>query len=196
MTVENSEIAGFTAPFNAPGQAESRASKSALDDWTAELSTKPAWYDLYQDLLAEKTEDGKARWDWRKALFIAWSSLPTKLRQPSTQAELATDYLGLRNDRTIRDWKAKDAGIEERIADGPKRMLLSRLADIMDASIQVAIDPIPQATPERRMLLEIAGVYKPKEGREISGPDGKPIDVRDVGELSDDDLARIAAGGG
>lgn len=178
MTIGNSEISGFTAPFNAPGQAESRASKHALDAWFDELSTKPAWYDLYQELLAERTEEGKARWDWRKALYIAWASLPARLRQPSTQEELATDYLGLTTDRTIRDWKAKDAGIEERIADGPKRMLLGRLADIMDASIQVATDPIPSATPERRMLLEIAGIYKPKEGREISGPDGGPMETR------------------
>lgn len=178
MTVGNSEISGFTAPFHAPGQAESRASKRALDGWVDEMSTKPAWYDLYQELLAERTEEGKARWDWRKALYIAWASLPARLRQPSTQEELATDYLGLTTDRTIRDWKAKDAGIEERIADGPKRMLLGRLADIMDASILVATDPIPSATPERRMLLEIAGIYKPKEGREISGPDGGPMETR------------------
>lgn len=178
MTVENSEIAGFTAPFNAPGQAESRASKRSLDGWIEEQSTKPAWYSLYHDLMAEKDEAGKARWDWRKALYIAWASLPARMREPRTQEELAINYLGLTNDRTIRDWKAKDTGIEERIADGPKRMLLDRIADIMDASIQVATDPIPQATPERRMLLEIAGIYKPKEGREISGPDGGAMETR------------------
>lgn len=176
--MENSEIAGFTAPFNVPGQAESRASKRALDSWVDEMSTKPAWYELYHTLMTERDELGKARWDWRKALYIAWASLPVRLREPRTQEELAVNYLGLTNDRTIRDWKAKDEEIKDRIADGPKRMLLDRMADIMDASILVATDPTPQATPERRMLLEIAGIYKPKEGREISGPEGGPMETR------------------
>jgi hypothetical protein len=178
MSEGNSEIAGFTAPFNAPGQAESRASKRALDGWVDERSTKPAWYDLYHALMAERDELGKARWDWRKALYIAWASLPVRLREPRTQEELAINFLGLTNDRTIRDWKAKDEEINDRIAEGPKRLLLDRIADIMDVSIQVATDPTPQATPERRMLLEIAGIYKPKEGREISGPEGRPMETR------------------
>lgn len=43
-------------------------------------------------------------------------------------------------------------------------------------------------------------IYKHVDGPppaqlEHSGPDGRPIEVRDVSELSDDDLARIAARG-
>jgi hypothetical protein len=202
----NSEISGFTAPENAPGQAASRASKDRLDALLAARLAKPdaawaeasevpvAWEALYRDLLEERTPDGKLRWDWRKALYIAWNCLPTSQRWPKYEYELATDFLGLTNTRTIREWKLKDPEIEERIAAGPKRLLIGYVADVLEALVLVATTADAKAHQDRKLFLELTGQYKPAGKVELTGEGGGPIDVRDVGELSDEELERIATG--
>lgn len=202
----NSEFSGFTAPGNAPGQAVSRASKERLegllaarlappDPAWAEASAEPvAWEALYRDLLEERTPDGKLRWDWRKALYIAWSCVPTGQRWPKYEYELATDFLGLTNTRTIREWKLKDPEIEERIAAGPKRLLLGHVADVLEALVLVATQADARAHQDRKLFLEMTGQYKPAGKVELTGEGGGPIDVREVGELSDEELERIATG--
>lgn len=202
----NSEISGFTVPANAPGQAQSRASKERLEALLAarlapaepefvEASAEPvAWEALYRDLLEERTPDGKLRWDWRKALYIAWSCVPTGQRWPKYEYELATDFLGLTNTRTIREWKLKDPEIEERIAAGPKRLLLGHVADVLEALVAVATQWDAKSHQDRKLFLEMTGQYKPAGKVELTGEGGGPVDVRDVSELSDDELARIATG--
>lgn len=202
----NSGISGFTAPGNAPGQAVSRASKERLEgllaarlapaesSW-AEASAEPvAWEAMYRDLLEERTPDGKLRWDWRKALYIAWCCVPTGQRWPKYEYELATEFLGLTNTRTIREWKLKDLEIEERIAAGPKRLLLGHVADVLEALVAVATQADAKAHQDRKLFLELTGQYKPAGKVELTGDGGGPIDVREVGELSDEELERIAAG--
>jgi len=208
MSDGNSEIAGFTAPFNAPGQAESRASKERLDGllvarrlrpeptWEAATEEPVAWEALYRDLLEERTAEGKQRWDWRKALYIAWCCVPTRQRWPKYEYELATEFLGLTNTRTIREWKRKDPEIETRIAEGPKRLLLGHVADVLEALILVATQADAKAHQDRKLFLELTGQYKPAGKMELTGEGGGPIDVREVGELSDDELERIATGSG
>lgn len=206
MTIENSEIAGFTAPANVPGQAESRASKERLDGLLAAKRRRPEptweeataepvpWEALYRDLLEERTPDGKLRWDWRKALYIAWSCVPTRQRWPKYEYELATDFLGLTNTRTIREWKRKDPEIEVRIAEGPKKLLLGYVADVMEALVMVATQADAKAHQDRKLFLELTGQYKPAGKLELMGEGGGPIDMREVGELSDEELERIATG--
>lgn len=203
----NSENSGFTAPFNAPGQDVSRASKARLEsilaarqappdvEWEAASREPVAWEAMYRDLLEERTEEDKARWDWRKALYIAWSCVPTHDRWPKYEYELAEQFLGLSNTRTIRQWKEKDPEIEQRIAEGPKKALLSHIADVMAALAGVAASPDPRCHQDRKLFLEITGQYKPSGKVELTGEDGGPIDVREVSELSDEELERIAAGG-
>ena len=207
MTEGNSEIAGFTAPKNAPGQAVSRASKDRLEEILAARQQRPEptwevataepvpWEALYRDLLEERDADGKLRWDWRKALYIAWNCIPTTKRWPKYEYELATDFLGLTNTRTIREWKRKDPEIEARISEGPKRLLLGHVADVLEALVKVATDADAKAHQDRKLFLEMTGQYKPAGKMELTGEGGGPIDVRDVGELSDEELERIAAGG-
>ena len=61
----------------------------------------------------------RRRWDWRKALYIAWSSVPKSKREPKTLEQFVA-LLGLSSSGTIRNWRAHDPGIAERIAALPK----------------------------------------------------------------------------
>lgn len=188
--VGNSEISGFTAPGNAPGQAESRASKERLESLLAARRARPeptfaeatpepvAWEALYRDLLEERTPDGKLRWDWRKALYIAWSCVPTAQRWPKYEYELASDFLGLTNTRTIREWKLKDPEMDDRIAAGPKRLLLGHVADVLEALVLVAKTADAKAHQDRKLFLELTGQYKPAGKVELTGADGEPVETR------------------
>lgn len=181
---EKTEFSGFTAPPAAPGQAIGRSSKAALDEWLSELKEQPTWRSLYDELLAErvpvmgpdgqqrKTKRGKPRfkprWDWRKALFIAWYCVPKEKREPRTQEELAK-LLGLTNTRTIRVWRQKDPEIDERIAAIPKQKLMEHVADVMDAMVVVAKMPVPAAHQDRKLFFEMTGQHDPKGTIDIQG---------------------------
>lgn len=205
---------GFTASENLPGQAQSRASKLLLDDLLAARQAHPdtdwqvadpepvAWEAMYRDLLEEKTEalkpDGSTklvpRWDWRKALYIAWNCVPTSKRWPKHEVQLI-ELLGLANTATIRKWKASDPEIEQRIAAGPKKLLGDHIADVLEALVKVATQNDAKAHQDRKLFLEMTGQYKPRGALEMMGEDGGPIEYREADELSDDELARIAAAG-
>lgn len=211
----NSDFSGFIASANAPGQAESRASKARLDALLAARKAKPepeweaaspepvAWEEMYYELLEERIDvpqpDGSAksqpRWDWRKALYIAWHCVPASKRWPKYEIQLI-DLLGLANTRTIRQWKAKDPEIEERIAAGPKKLLGEHVADVLEALVTVAKQPDAKSYQDRKLFLEITGQYKPTGKMELTGEDGEPIEFKRASELTDEELANIAAGGG
>jgi hypothetical protein len=182
----NSDNSGFTAPPNAPGQAISHASKASLDDWLGEQREQPTWRALYDQLLQERTEQGRPRWDWRKALYIAWRCVPPALREPRYESELAT-LLGLTNTRTIRQWREKDPEIDERIAALPRELLMDHVSAVMSALVTVASSPAPQAHPDRKLFLEMVGEYKPKGGLDLNV---------NVSELSDEQLQALAGGQG
>ena len=172
------DFAGFTAPANAPGQAESRAGKSALDIYLTGLPEKPAWTTIYEDLIAEQFEDltGKLRhrWDWRKALYIAWSVVPRSERQPKTEQELA-QLMRLASTRVFRAWKAKDSEIEERIARLPRQMLTGHTADVYQALVDVASQAVPGAHQDRKLFFELVGEYSPRVS--MTGADDGPVRI-------------------
>lgn len=172
---------GFTTSPLAPGQAESRLAKRDLDRWLAALQEQkqppPPWLELYDALLDERGEDGKRRWDWRKALYIAWSCVPKDQRQPRTMTELAS-RLGVRTS-TIRMWRKQDPAITERIAAGPREMLLEHVADVFDALVKVASDADPRAFQDRRLFLEITGNYHPSGSLAVSMTPISYIEVDD-----------------
>lgn len=189
----NTEFAGFTAPANAPGQAESRAGKSALDIYLTGLTEKPTWTTIYEDLMAEQFEDqaGKLRhrWDWRKALYIAWSVVPRSERQPKTEQELA-QLMRLASTRVFRAWKAKDPEIEERIARLPRQMLTGHTADVYQALVDVAKQPVPAAHQDRKLFLELVGDYQTKVA--LTGADSGPIRMRyDLSQLTDEEIDEL-----
>ena len=82
-----------------------------------------------------------------------------------------------------------DPEIGERIAALPKALLANHVADVLEAMVQVASDPIPQATAERKLFLEIAGVYNPKGSLDIKGL--VTVEMDEV--LDDEEQARVEA---
>lgn len=182
MDGENSENSGFTAPPSVPGQAESRKGKAALDDYLTAATETPEWRSLYEKLLDERIErDGYVapKWDWRKALYIAWSVVPKARRVPATEEELAV-LLNLKNTRTIRMWKQKCPELEERIAELPKQLLVGHLADVYDALVTVASMPIPAAHQDRKLILELTGDYVQKGSVQHTGADGESLVINVV----------------
>lgn len=153
---------GFTAPPAVPGQDQSRLSRDKLNARLADLqaidAAPPPWLELYDELLAERTADGHQRWDWRKALFIAWSCVPRSKREPKTLGALA-DRLGVRTS-TIRMWCLHDPEIKQRIADLPRQMLLDHVADVYAVTIEVATTPDPRCTAERQLFYKLAGIIQ------------------------------------
>lgn len=188
----NTDFAGFTAPANAPGQAESRVGKAVLDAHLATLPERPAWATIYEDLMAEQVEtDGKLRhrWDWRKSLYIAWSVVPRGERFPKTEQELA-QLMRLSSTRVFRAWKEKDPEIAERIARLPKKMLTSHIADVYNALVAVAASPVPAAHQDRKMFLEMVGEYQTKLA--LTGANDGPVRFRyDLSNLTDDELEEL-----
>lgn len=162
---------GFTAPVGAPGQDVSRMMKAEFDQRLAGMQLRdelpPRWLELYDALLDERGEDGKRRWDWRKALYIAWHCTPREQREPQTVGGLAK-RLGVATS-TMRAWRAKDAEIERRIAELPRLLLMDHLASVYEAVATLASTPDPKTFPDRRLFLELTGQYSPRTGVEFGG---------------------------
>lgn len=191
---------GLTASPALPGQAESKASRTALGTWLGERQRAgqgpPAWLELYDDLLEERGPDGKPRWDWRKALFIAWSCVPRPQREPGTLTEVA-GMLGVRPS-TMRKWRLHDPEIVDRISAAPRRMLLEHVADVYAALVEVATQPDPRAFQDRRLFLEMTGDYRPSAAVALDGrmdlDHGGQVEVHhDLSRLSEEQLRHLAA---
>ena len=118
------------------------------------LAEPPAWYEDYQRLV----ESG---WPWRMAAYIAWSSVPKKLRWPKTQQDLAVNVLGLRTQRQISYWRCHIPAFNAAISDLRVVPLLEYRADVIQALIDSAINPAPKHHRDRKLFLEIAGIYTP-----------------------------------
>lgn len=183
---ETHDFHGFTAPPAAPGQDVSRERKTQIDAWLLTLKDPPAWQSLYEDLLAERTEARRPRWDWRKALLIAWSCVPRSQRSPRNLAGLA-DMMGLTDTATIRHWRQKDPEIDQRIRELPAQLVANHVADILDASLFSALRLDEKGFQDRRLLLEIANVYKPRQVQELTGGD-KPVSLKNE-TLTEEDLS-------
>lgn len=192
---------GFLLPENVPGQSQSRIGKKEFEaflesplfpadipeeDREKYLSSIHDMADAYWKQL--EFGENNEKWDWRKNAFIAWSCVPKSRRWPKTINKFA-EMVNIRNTSSIRKWRAKDPEIDERISLLPKMLLRKHVVDVFDAMVQVASDPIPQATAERKLFLEIAGVYNPKGILDVRGLVGT-VSIDDV--LDDDEQAEIA----
>ena len=123
---------------------------------------------------APDTESGEESYPWeveaegllgefkpQVAAYIAWASSPAKGRKPATQAELAS-LLGLKNDRTIRQWRAKDKRIEATIKERQAGPLWAHRRDIFEALVRSASTPDAANFSDRKLALEMMGDYVPK----------------------------------
>ena len=147
----------FPAGPETPGQAQSRR---AYKDILATLQAYGWWQD-YQDLV-------RRGWDWRKAVYIAWAASPAKDRIPATQAELATQILGLASDRVIRAWHERHPEIEDEIAIMQAAPLLRHRRDIYDALVLSATSSDPKNHPDRKLALEMMGDYRPRAQTDVA----------------------------
>ena len=108
------------------------------------------WYQEYVTL----TE----RFPWRLAAYIAWAASPVKGRAPATQQELAR-ALGLKTDRTIRQWKEKDPTIDKEIEALQAAPLWRHRRDLYDALVKAATDG---DVPALKLAFEMTGDYVPR----------------------------------
>jgi len=196
----------FPAGAGVPGQAVSRAARNELQRWLVEQEELPAWFSLWNELREERAPvvgaDGqpvlddqgravtKRRWDWRKALYIAWSCVPKAQRAPKTLEDLCS-LLGLSSTGTVRNWRRKDPGMKERIEKLPRELLLEHVADVYSALVTVASSADPKGFNDRRLFLELTGNYQQRGAVVLSGPDGGavPLDLsHGLAALSDEEL--------
>jgi hypothetical protein len=169
----------FPASENTPGQAVSRVT---YRDFLPTLEGRP-WKDVYLQLRAEG-------WDWRKAVFIAWSAMPSSKRVPKTQKELAA-MLGLSGDKTFRNWMAKRPEMQARIEAFTVSLAGAALADVMEAWSEVAKQTDPKAHQDRITFLRWRGVYKPKAATSPEVPTEPVMTPADVSGLDDDQLEQL-----
>lgn len=130
-----------------------------------------------------------ARYGWQKAAYILWSASPAIGRKPPTQAQFVS-VIGLRTDRTIRQWLAKDTKgeIKAEIAAQQAAPLLRHRRDIFDALVKSATDDSPANHPDRKLALEMMGDYRPKAS--ITSATANV----DLSALTDAQLDRVIAG--
>jgi hypothetical protein len=142
---------------------------------------------------ADYLELRAAGWHWRKAVFIAWASMPKAKRIPETQKELATEVLGLKSAHTISKWKRKYPEIEDAIMERQAAPLLKYRADVFEALGQVAKMVDPRAKPDRQLFLEMTGDYKPRQAVDLGNEDDEAFEVKfDVSGLPTEVLRNLA----
>jgi hypothetical protein len=164
----------FPASAATPGQAESRSAYARFMD---QLDDSP----LAAEYLRLRVEG----WTWRKALYIAWSVLPTDLRQPATLKELATQVLGLKSTSSIRKWREKDPEIEAQIETSALRVLRDDLPDILHAWKQSAKMLGSGGHRDRITYLKHMGIYQDEKTVVQAGDPERPM--RKSSDFSDKD---------
>jgi hypothetical protein len=160
-----------------PGQKESRA---AFERFNAARDKCPWWVE-YLDLRAEG-------WDWRKAALIAWLASPKSKRWPKTLHELATEHMGLTDDRSLRQWREDDPEIDERVGVFQARPLFEHRRDVIEALVAVATRKDHLAHQDRKLFLTLTGDVRP-DGKGAEPGLGGESDLDDVGE---DEVGAIA----
>lgn len=148
------ETEGISPEEAARISAESRQAFEILD------ANEVSWADEYFALRAEG-------WPWRVACYIAWASTPRQGRWPETLAGLAS-VLGLKSTRSIRRWREKNPEIDARVATLVARPLLEARADVLEALVDVATTPEAKCHPDRKLFLEMTGLYTPRQTTDIN----------------------------
>lgn len=130
-------------------------------------------------------------WYYVDAAFIAWKSLPKKVRYPSTIEKLANS-IGVSAD-TIKKRRQKNPLIDERANKALLTgALLPQMDGVIDALMDSASDPSYKHHADRKLALEMAGLYTPKQAIDVRAG---AIEGQEA-ELSEDELRRIAEIGG
>lgn len=180
----------FPASENVPGQQQSRRQYNAVQERLRQY----AWFEDYLEL--RRCELRGRKLDWRKAVYVAWASMPSDKREPPTQEELAKQILGLRSAHSVSAWKRKFPELDDLVAERQAAPLFKYRADIFDALAQVARMVDPRAHQDRKLALEMLGDYKPKTAIDVSGDmETEQVVKLDVSGLPPEVLRAIADGG-
>lgn len=125
-------------------------------------------------------------WYFIDAAYIAWKSLPRKARYPEKLSELA-DLLGT-SARNIQLRRQKNPQIESRaMAATLAGEFLDRAGDVIDALIESATTPDYKNHADRKLYLEMAGIYTPKQELGLTARSEAPEE-----ELTEEELRRRA----
>lgn len=163
---------------------------------------KERFHSLYLDMVEHLTQqeaaDKQRQRDpnlWKKAALAVWLNLPKRYRQPRTQAELA-GMLGYTNDRTLRVWRQNNPNFFDETRSAMHKMMAEFLPDVMWALTATASRSGKDGTADRKMFLEMVGMYKPKMETLPPAPTGDddvqfyiPDNGRDKMPIEDDDEA-------
>ena len=151
------------------GDRDADGEKKALTLDEQELEfQKERFHSLYLDMVEHLTQqeaaDKQRQRDpnlWKKAALAVWLNLPKRYRQPRTQAELA-GMLGYTNDRTLRVWRQNNPNFFDETRSAMHKMMAEFLPDVMWALTETASRIGKDGTADRKMFLEMVGMYKPK----------------------------------
>jgi hypothetical protein len=151
--------------------------RTEFEDWLSLTPEDPAqeparrrFHSLYLDMLEVcRAEFGHAVNQYALAAYAVWRNTPTALRVPASQIELA-QLLGYTNDAVFRKWRSRYPALfsDERTRDTVRHMVMERIADVTNASLACAIDGGPQGFQDRKLMLEIAKLYKPSSETDIN----------------------------
>lgn len=161
------------------------------DATAAKLRFRSLWLDMRQHV--EEKGYGHQTNRARLAAYVVWYNTPKELRPVRFQNELAL-MLGMRDDENFRKWRSQypDLFDDDAVRSSIKSLILEHIPDVIMASIDCATHGGSQGHQDRKMLAEIAEVYKPRQISQVEGGD-KPIKIEDE-SLSDEQRAeRIAA---
>lgn len=151
-------LPGMDAALDPLSEAQIRSAEARrIFEATEEYSP---WFDDFWKLL-----DGG--WKWRQAVYMLWEAQPPRKRKPKTQAELATEVLGLTSDRVISQWKKERPEMLVRIAKLTASALAKARSRIFDALIKSASDPNPRNHPDRKMALMMTGDLVERQGSAV-----------------------------
>jgi hypothetical protein len=162
----------------APVDTDALRSDEARAAFEAQFGSQP-WMEDYWALRGEG-------WSWRQACYMIWASMPRESRTPTTQAELATQVLGLASDRQIRKWRNNNPAIDARIHALQVSALAKARPEIIKALIDSASRPDPRAHADRKMALEMLGDYTDETRVRVN------VGEQDLETLPEEDLAALA----
>jgi hypothetical protein len=146
----NSENSALASIGSATGSRPEGSHSEAVGSNGATDLSGYSWYQEYVTLAQ--------RFPWRLAAYIAWAASPVMGRAPATQLELA-QALGLKTDRTIRQWKEKDATIDQVIEQLQAAPLWRHRRDLYDALVRTAV---AGDVPALKLAFEMTGDYTPR----------------------------------
>ncbi len=160
-----------------------------------QIAETGGWLSAYLDLKA-------AGLPWKKAAYAAWFSAPKSAREPKRLEAKRDDagriieagldsLLGYASGQVFHKWRRQPWFFELGIDHLRESILLDNLADVDSRTISEAktLDGAPGVQARKLFYEEL---FKRAQRLELSGV----IEVKDVRDLSDEELLAIATGGG